>query len=127
MLLKKRNQLRETLSHYLTGIIVLIKGYEKSEHFHEHPYIVIAFFLLGAFIIVATYFHHFFEKQVKEFRSLLHVTEFVVLCLVSYYYWQEGKKALPLAYLLAAIGNLIAAIVFYRKKVKAVKSADVTV
>lgn len=121
----KRKHIIEMFSHYLTGGIVLLKGYDKSEHFHEHPIIVVALFVLGAFIIIATVFHRFFEKRVADFKTLLHLAEFIVLCLVSYYYWQEGKTAIPIIYLLAAMGNLTAAILFFRKKAKLLKTAGV--
>lgn len=120
----EKNSLRQTISHYLTGVIVLIKGYEKSEHFLDHPVVVVVLFMLGAFIIAATYFHHYLEKKVTEFKSLLLFTEFVVLTIVSYYYWQEGKKALPVAYFIAAIGYLIAGIIFYTRKIKSVQSVS---
>jgi hypothetical protein len=115
--------IKETVAHYLTGLIVIVKGFEKMEHFDEHPFIPIFLFALGAFIIIATLCHRFFEQHVKEFKTLLHGCEFLVLCLVAYYYFVEGKKALPAAYLIAAIGHLVAAIVFYRKKVSAIKKA----
>ncbi len=122
----KRKHVIEMFSHYLTGGIVLLKGYDKSEHFHEHPVIVVALFLLGAFIIIATAFHRSFEKRVADFKTLLHLAEFIVLCLVSYYYWQEGKKAIPFIYLIAAVANLMVAIFFYRKKAKLLKTAGLS-
>lgn len=116
-------QIREAIAHYLTGAVVILKGYEKSEHFHKHPFITIALFALGAFIIIATVFHHFFEKHVKEFKTLLHGCESLVLGLVTYYYYSEGKIALPTVYLLAAIGHAVAAVLLYRKKVRSIKKA----
>ncbi|HRI19652.1 MAG TPA: hypothetical protein PLA68_01805 [Panacibacter sp.] len=116
---KKRAAVAEKLSHYLTGFIVILKGIDKAEHFKEHPFIVILLFILGAFIIVATYFHHFFERKVKEFKTLIHITEAVVLLLVTYYYFEEGKTALSFAFLVAAIANFIAAFVLYKKKLRA--------
>ena len=118
-----KKHIRESIAHYLTGLIVLVKGYEKSAHFHDHPFITIALFCLGAFIIIATIFHHWFEKHIKEFKTLLHTCESLVLFLVAYYYFSEGKKGLPIAYTLAAIGHAVAAFFFYRKKVKAIKKA----
>lgn len=116
-----KKHIRESIAHYLTGAVVIMKGYEKSAHFHEHPFITIALFVLGVFIIIATIFHHWFENRVKSFKSLLHTCEFLVLSLVTYYYYSEGKLALPTVYLLAAIGHLVAAIIFYRKKLQQLK------
>lgn len=108
----------ETFAHYLTAGVVLLKAYEKSEHFHEHPVITILLFVLGALILVATIFSGYFDRHIKDFRIGLHICESLVLLLVAYYYFDEGKKALPAVYLLAAIGHLISAIFFYRKKVR---------
>lgn len=118
-----KKQIREALSHYLTGLIVIVKGFDKSEHYHEHPVITILLFALGIFIIAATYFHHFFEKHVKDFRILMHFCEFVVVALIAVYYFSLGKKALPFCYSAAALGHLVAAYMFYRKKMRQTKRA----
>jgi hypothetical protein len=39
-----------------------------------------------------------------------------VLAGVSYYYFSEGRKGLPYAYLLAAVLYFVAAVIKYRKK-----------
>lgn len=38
---------------------------------------------------------------------------------VSYYYFSEGRKGLPYAYLLGAVLYLVAAVIKYRKKSQA--------
>ncbi len=119
-----RKHLIESFVHYLTGGIVLLKAYDKTEHFRDHPFITIFLFVLGAAIVIATIFHRFLDRHVKEFRTLLHAFEFLVLILISYYYFSEGKKALPSVYLLAATGHAIAAVFFYRKKIKQIKKAS---
>jgi len=116
-----KKHIRESIAHYLTGAIVLLKAYDKSEHFHEHPFITILLVILGVIIILATAFHHSIEKRIGEFKILLHLCEAMVLALVTYYYFSEGKKALPFVYSFTVVGHLIAAYFFYRKKEKAKK------
>lgn len=118
MLNKEKKHRIEKIGHYVTGTIVIIKGIDKSEHFSEHPFVTILLFMIGAFIITATYFHHFFAARVKEFKSILFFCEGCALLLVTYYYFEAGKKLLPYAYLIASIAFFIAAFLVYRKKAK---------
>lgn len=123
-LMSKAKHVREAVAHYLTGAVVLIKAYEKSEHFHEHPFITIFLAVLGVSIILATAFHHSIEKRIGEFKILLHILEALVLALVTYYYFSEGKKALPVVYSFTVIGHLIAAYFFNRKRIKNKKAVN---
>lgn len=121
LLTTKNRQLLQKLGHYLTGIIIIMKGIEKAEHFHEHPFIPIFLFVIGAFIIFATFKHHYFEKHIKEFKSLLFFCEGVALALVTYYYFSEGKKLLPSVYAAVSIAYFVMSVVFYRRRVKSEK------
>lgn len=114
----KHNPL-ETLAHYLTAAVVLLKGFDKATHFNEHPVTASLLILLGTLILVATIFHRYFTKHFKDFRIILHTFEFFVLIIVAYYYFSEGKRALPSVYVIAAIGHAISAWFFYRKKTTA--------
>ena len=112
----KKSLLLQRLAHYLVGLLVILKGVEKSEHFNEHPLVCLSLFFIGLFILFANYRHHFFEKYFKEFNIVLFICEGLVLGVVSYYYLSEGKKGLPYAYLLAALVYFVVAIYLYRKK-----------
>jgi hypothetical protein len=117
---KKRNPKRERLAHYLAGVIIILKGVEKAEHFSQHPVVCMFLFFMGAFIIFANFRHHYFETKFREFKSVLFFCEGLVLGVISYYYFAEGKKALPYAYAVTAIAYLIYSIVVYKKKKKPV-------
>jgi hypothetical protein len=78
--------------------------------------------VLGTLILVATIFSSYFDRRIKDFRIGLHICEALVLLLVAYYYFDEGKKALPVIYVMAAIGHFISAIFFYRKKIQQPKN-----
>jgi uncharacterized membrane protein len=109
------------LAHYLAGFVILLKGVDKAEHFSEHPFITIFFFIMGAFIIFATAKHHYFEKRFKDFKVLMFLCEGITLSIVTYYYFSEGKKALPYAYLLATILYFVMALVTYTGKKTEIK------
>ena len=115
---KKKKEQLEKFSHYLAGTLIILKGIEKSEHFDKHPFICIFLFLIGGFIIFANFRHHYFEKHFKEFKIVLFFCEGMVLAVISYYYFAEGKKYIHFFYALGAVMYLIAAIVSYRKKIK---------
>jgi len=95
----------ETLAHYLTGAVVLLKAFDKAAHFNEHPFITVLLFALGGLILIATIFSKYFDRKIKDFRIGLHICESLVLFLVAYYYFSEGKKALPSVDVLAALGR----------------------
>jgi uncharacterized membrane protein len=109
------------LAHYLAGFVILLKGVDKAEHFSEHPFITIFFFIMGAFIIFATAKHHYFEKRFNDFKVLMFLCEGITLSIVTYYYFSEGKKALPYAYLLATILYFVMALVTYTGKKTEIK------
>jgi FtsH-binding integral membrane protein len=115
---KKRNPKLERMAHYLAGVIIIIKGVDKADHFNAHPFVCLFLFFMGAFIIFANFRHHYFEAKFAEFKSVLFFCEGLVLGVISYYYFAEGKKALPYAYALTAIAYLIFAVVKYKRKKK---------
>lgn len=106
------------LAHYLAGIVIILKGIDKAEHFHEHPFITVFFFVIGLFILIATFRHHYFEKRFKDFRVLMFLCEGVTLSIVTWYYFNEGKKALPFAYLFATVLYFVMAAVTYNGRGK---------
>ena len=114
----------EKLAHYLAGFVILLKGIDKAEHFREHPFITLFFLAMGLFIGFATYKHHYFEKKFKDFKVLLFLCEAIVLSVVTWYYFNEGKKALPFAYLSATILYYILAAVTFIKTKKVTAHAD---
>jgi len=126
---RNRNPRIQRLAHYLVGFLVIVKGVEKSEHFSDHPVLCLSLFIIGGFILFANFRHHYFEKHFKEFDVVLFFCEGLVLTGVSYYYFSEGRKGLPYAYLLGAVVYFVVAVIKYRKKSKEeitnIKEADV--
>ena len=119
---KKGNPRLERFNHYLFGFLVIVKGIEKSEHFSEHPLMCLSLFIIGGFILFANFRHHLFEKHFRDFHVILFLCEGLVLAGVSYYYFYEGRKGLPYAYLLASVMYFVAAVIKYRRKSSADKA-----
>ena len=113
---KKGNPRLERFNHYLFGFLVIVKGVEKTEHFSDHPFMCLSLFIIGGFILFANARHHFFEKHFRDFHVILFLCEGLVLAGVSYYYFSEGRKGLPYAYLLGAVLYFVAAVINYRRK-----------
>lgn len=118
----KAKEKMQGLAHYLAGLVIILKGVDKAAHFQEHPIITIFFFVMGAFIIFATAKHHYFEKRFKDFKVLMFLCEGIVLSIVTWYYFSEGKKALPFAYLFATVMYFIMAVVTFNKSKRAESS-----
>ncbi|MBI2729910.1 MAG: hypothetical protein HYX40_04015 [Sphingobacteriales bacterium] len=78
---------------------------------------------MGFFIIFATAQHHYFEKRVKDFKVLMFLCEGVVPGIATWYYFNEGRKALPFVYLFAAFLYFVTAVVTYNK-IKSRKAAQ---
>jgi hypothetical protein len=79
----KRSAMLETVSHVLVGLVLVMKGIDKAEHFGRHPKTVIFLFCAGAFIILGAVFLHRIEKKVANFAALFHVAEGLSLVLVG--------------------------------------------
>jgi len=98
--------------HILAGFIILIHAYEKYEH-HASSYIY--FLILGlVFLFIAlihkklTRFHHYVD-------STFLIIEAIAIGIIAVDFFEEGKKALPLCYVFAAILYVAAACIKYRK------------
>lgn len=99
--LTRKKALLEKLSHILVGIPLILKGVDKAEHFHSHPFTVIFLFAAGAFIVVGAALHHRLEKKIPNFTALFHVAEGMAL-IVSGVALLEKSSRLP--YFLFFIG-----------------------
>lgn len=92
--LTRKNALLEKLSHILVGIPLILKGVDKVEHFHSHPFTVIFLFAAGVFIVVGAALHHRLEKKIPNFTALFHVAEGMAL-IVSGIALLEKSSRLP--------------------------------
>jgi len=80
---EKRSAFMEMISHMLVGLVLVIKGIDKAEHYRQHPLTVVFLFVAGAFIILGALFHHPIEKKVRNFSALFRVAEGLALIVVG--------------------------------------------
>lgn len=80
---EKKSVILETISDMMVGLVLVMKGVDKAEHFGRHPRTVLFLFAAGAFIILGAAFRHRIEKRIANFAALFHVAEGLSLVLVG--------------------------------------------
>ncbi len=102
---ENRNALMETISHMLIGLVLVMKGIDKAEHYRQHPLTVIFLFAAGAFIILGALFHQRIEKKVRNFSALFRIAEGLALVPVGIVLLEKSAR-LPYFIFFAAALNL---------------------
>jgi hypothetical protein len=110
----KRVTLLETIGHYLTAFVVLLKGFDKLTVPGKAPF-AIALILIGLFIVFGTAFHHRFEKTFKHLKGFVSLLESIVMSMVGYLYLKDGKIMIQYVCFGASLLFLIAAIIYFSK------------
>ncbi len=111
----KRLVFLENLTHYLTALVILLKGMDKMEAPGKTGYAVF-FILIAVFIVLGTFFHHRLQHTVKHFKAYVFSLEAVVMSIVGYLYLKEGKQTIQYVCFAAALMFVVAVIVYFRKK-----------
>lgn len=114
-----RNETKHKLhsvQHLITGIFLVLKGYDKV----EHHYLLIGWVILGMGIALLSCY--LFLKITNSNNSLLnmlvHLFEGIALLFTTYVFFKEGKTYLPYVTLLAGIGFLVVVVVHWVKHKK---------
>jgi hypothetical protein len=110
----KRVAVLETVAHYLTAFVVLMKGFDKVTVPGKTPYAVILI-VIGMIILFGTAFHHRFEKMLRHFKGIVFFLEAITLGIVGYLYVKEGKDFIQYICFAAAIMFVIASGVYFTK------------
>jgi FtsH-binding integral membrane protein len=110
----KRVAILETVGHYLTAFVVLLKGVDKLTVVGKVPYAV-ALIVIGLIILFGTIFHHRFEKVLRHFKGIIFALEAITLAIVGYLYVKDGKELIQYVCFFAAALFLIASIVYFTK------------
>lgn len=110
---KSRKEIVRKFGHLLGGFVIFLKGYDKFiEH---HSPIGILLMILGVIFAAFALFHHKFPWIEKHEAWLLWL-EAIALALVTYYYFADGRFALPIVYALCSICYFIVGFVRYRQQ-----------
>jgi hypothetical protein len=113
----KRIELLEKATHYLTALVILLKGLDKLET-PGKLWFGIIFLLIALFITVGTFFHHRMEKWLRHFKAWVYTLEAVVMGIVGYLYMKEGKHMIQYVCFAAAVMFLVALVVNIRRSAK---------
>lgn len=98
--------------HILSGIIILLHGYEKYEH---HQSLYIYFIVFGIIFLSISFLHHKFEQLHSYIDSLFAVIESIVIAIIAAEYFHEEKTALASTYTFASFMYLFAAFMQFKK------------
>lgn len=109
----KRVAILEAVTHYLTALVVLLKGIDKLDA--GKMFFGMFFVAVGLFIVFGTIFHHRFERALRNFKGYVFLLESIVSIMVGYVYLKDGKNFIQYIFFAAALMFLIAAIIHFRK------------
>ena len=106
-----KNPVLHSIQHLLLGAVLVLKGIDKIPHHH-----ILGGLILSFGIVVLLYFLYMVLKQ-KESRTmhiLIHLFEAFASLFTAYIFFEEGKKYLQYALILAAIGFFVSVYVYMR-------------
>lgn len=111
----KRLAFLENMTHYLTALVIILKGLDKIET-PGKLWVSIVFLTLGVLIVLGTIFHHKAEKLLKHFKAYVFAFEAIVMAIVGYLYMKDGKQMIQYVCFAAALMFLVALIVYINKR-----------
>ena len=112
---KRRAQLLENLTHYITAFVIVLKGISKLDHPEKLGYSLV-FILIGLALAAGTLFHHKFEHLIKNFKGYVFLLESIVMGIVGYLYLKEGKHYIQYACFFVSFAYLITLIIYLIKR-----------
>lgn len=111
---KSAKQKIESLPHLITGIFLMIKGFDKMQHHYQFIGLLITLF--GVIIFAYYLYEQLSAGADRRLKLIVHIFECLTLLLTTYVFFREGKTYLPYATLLAALLFLVAIIIHLRKE-----------
>src|SRR5690242_17178410 len=109
----KRTTILLNVAHYLTALVILLKGLSKIG-IPGKEWIAIVSIFVAVSIVLGTIFHHRFEKTLRHFKAYTYAVEALVLSMVGYLYIKEGKQFLQYACFFASAMFIVALIIYIR-------------
>lgn len=114
-LFKRRRGKIGTIAHVLTALVIIVHGYEKMEK-GESSYPI--FYIAGFVFLLIVALHKPISRHFKWSEGIFHFIEALVLFVIAYDYFHHGKTALPICYMIAGLGHIVASVVVGRKGMK---------
>src|SRR5688572_14459653 len=110
----KRLMFLENITHYLTALVVIMKGLDKID-VPGKTGVAVVFLLIGLFIVLGTIFHHKAQKLLKHFKAYVFALEAIIMTIVGYLYLKDDKQMIQYVCFAAAIMFVVALVVYIRK------------
>jgi hypothetical protein len=107
---------RKRFAHIGAAVVIFIHAYEKYEY-HNAAYI--PFTIAGIIFLAVALLHPIIEKKAPWVDGVFFVIEGVLSVIVAVDFFNAGKKALPVTYLLLAIFQFFMA---FRKSKKGIEA-----
>jgi len=114
-----KNHLLHSFHHLLIGGVLVLKGFTKFGH---HPLLGGLIFLFGIIILFYFFYSILKKTESRKMNIAIHIFEALVALFTAYIFWDEGKRYLQYASLLAAIGFFIAVYVYAKRNKAEMKS-----
>src|SRR3954471_11992175 len=95
----KRAQFLANIGHFLTAVVIAMKGLDKVEL--GKPVIGSILVVIALIIATGTILHHRMEKYLKHFVAVIYISEAIVMSIVAYLYMKDGKQYIQYACLAA--------------------------
>ena len=104
----------ESIAHYLTAFVVLMKGVDKIDK-PGKLWFGIVFIFIALLIVFGNIFHHRAEKILRHFKAYVFVLEAIVISIVGYLYMKDGKQMIQYVCFASAFVFMIALVIYIKK------------
>jgi FtsH-binding integral membrane protein len=109
-----RTMFLTNLAHYMTALVVFLKGIDKVALPGKTGFGIILI-VVSLIIFFGTIFHHRAEKYLKHFKAWVFVLEAIVMSIVGYLYLKDGKQMIQYLCFASAIIFIVATFIYFRK------------
>lgn len=99
-----------SLGHALLGVVFVLKGVAKADHWPEHAFFVALFVGAGIVVFAGTALHRRLEPRFPHMEALFLVLEAVVIAALTWLYVEAGKRWLPWVTGATAVALLLVAV-----------------
>jgi hypothetical protein len=100
-------------AHLFSGLLILFHGYERFDHGHATWWV---FILAGLVFLSVALLHGHLARRWARVDMVFFVIEAILSFVIMGEYFKAGKSGLPFMYLLAGIGQLVAAMVNAKRR-----------
>jgi hypothetical protein len=111
---RQRAERLESIAHYMTAFVILMKGLDKLGQ-PGKLWVGIIFLAIAVFIVLGSIFHHKAETMLKHFKAYVFVLEAIVMSIVGYLYMKEGKQMIQYVCFASSLIFIIATIIYITK------------